>query len=284
MVMNRLDVTFEGPSVSENGVPIEDLHMTLRQVQKAVRRMVAHLSGREYQRGRPPEILRQESMLRLHSTSPGSVVVKLGLNPPPDSQMSMGKNGSNALDQILDWQEDRTDNGDFLPAEVADELIAIGPKLSPEIDLVRIGDPTNGRCIDIGRITAAKKISYKNEKVLLHGWLKAINWDNGTAQLHRYQDQYVKLNFDASFNTKMKQLAMLYVRVQGRGRLNHDDSWIDVQLEQINETRSWQEPFDLEAFKHNPNPKIFDPENLVTVSEPFDIDEFLKIIYKSRDS
>ena len=31
------------------------------------------------------------------------------------------------------------------------------------------------------------------------------------------------------------------------------------------------------------NPKIFDPDNLVTASEPFDVDEFVAIIHAGRD-
>ena len=46
----------------------------------------------------------------------------------------------------------------------------------------------------------------------------------------------------------------------------------------ITSTRSWSEPFDLDAFRNDPNPKIFDPEKVVTVSDPFDVDEFLRII------
>lgn len=284
MVMNRLDVTFRGPNVSKDGVPIEDLHMTLKQVQKAVRRMIAHLSGREYQRGRLPKILRHESMLRLRSTSRGSLVAEVIIGPPTNGQISLFKYSSNALDQILDWQEDHTDNGDSLPLDVADELNAIGLRLSSEISLVRIEDPANDRHIDIWPTDKEGRVSHKNEEVLLYGWLRAINWNNGIAQLHQYKDQYVKLRFDDSLNEKMKQLAMLYVKVQGRGRLKDDDSWTTVKLEQISETQSWQKPFDIEAFKNNPNPKIFDPESLITASEPFDVDEFLGIIYESRDS
>ena len=48
--------------------------------------------------------------------------------------------------------------------------------------------------------------------------------------------------------------------------------------------RSWNEPFDLEAFLNDPNPKVFDPDKLVTASEPFDVDEFIRIIHESRDA
>lgn len=47
--------------------------------------------------------------------------------------------------------------------------------------------------------------------------------------------------------------------------------------------RTWNEPFDLEAFLNDPNPKIFDPDKVVTASEPFDVDEFNRLIRESRD-
>lgn len=120
------------------------------------------------------------------------------------------------------------------------------------------------------------------EEVLLSGWLRAVNCGKGTAQLHRHNDRHVNLSFAASLNKKMKQLETLYVEARGRGRLNPDGRWATIKLEQISGTRSWSEPFDLAAFKNNPNPKIFDPDNLVTASEPFDVDEFLAAIYESR--
>ena len=47
--------------------------------------------------------------------------------------------------------------------------------------------------------------------------------------------------------------------------------------------RSWGQPFDMDEFLNDPNPKIFDPDNLVTASEPFDVDEFVAIIHAGRD-
>ena len=51
----------------------------------------------------------------------------------------------------------------------------------------------------------------------------------------------------------------------------------------INQAASWGEPFDKSAFLNNPNPRIFDPEQVVRASEPFDVDEFINYIHESRD-
>lgn len=53
--------------------------------------------------------------------------------------------------------------------------------------------------------------------------------------------------------------------------------------EEIRGVRSWNEPFDLEAFLNDPNPKIFDPDKVVPASEPFEVDEFIRVIREGRD-
>lgn len=120
-------------------------------------------------------------------------------------------------------------------------------------------------------------------EALVSGRLKVINWDKRTAQLHRYGDSYVPLRFDANKDDEMRRLVNQYVEVRGKGRINRNDRWQWVRVEEITETRSWREPFDLEAFLNNPNPKIFDPDNIVTASEPFDVDEFIRVIHEGRD-
>ncbi|MCE2436343.1 MAG: hypothetical protein J4F29_26030, partial [Candidatus Latescibacteria bacterium] len=55
------------------------------------------------------------------------------------------------------------------------------------------------------------------------------------------------------------------VEIRGRGRFNDNDEWDIIYVEQITDTRSWSEPFDLEAFRNDPNPKTFDPDKIVTI-------------------
>ena len=82
---------------------------------------------------------------------------------------------------------------------------------------------------------------------------------------------------------EMRRLATQFVEVRGNGLINKNDRWQWVLVEEITETRSSNEPFDMEAFLNNPNPKIFDPEKVVTASEPFDVDEFIRIIREGRE-
>ena len=57
--------------------------------------------------------------------------------------------------------------------------------------------------------------------------------------------------------------------------LNTEVRWVDqVPLD---------EPFDLDRFVHEAKPKIFDPDRVVTASERFDVDDFIRTIHEGRD-
>ena len=122
-----------------------------------------------------------------------------------------------------------------------------------------------------------------DESALVEGRLMEVNWAYGTAELHYIPQRVVPLRFDPALNDDMRRLATQYVEIRGRGRFNDNDEWDIIYVEQITDTQSWSEPFDLEAFRNDPNPKIFDPEKVVTVSEPFDVDEFIRAIQEGRD-
>ena len=120
-------------------------------------------------------------------------------------------------------------------------------------------------------------------EALLHGWLYEVNWDKRTAQLHDYSGEYVQLRFAEDFHEDMLRLATRHVEVRGRGRFNDNGKWTTVEVRQLSASRSWNDPFDVEAFLNDPNPKLFDPERVVTTSEPFDVDEFIRGIREGRD-
>ena len=122
-----------------------------------------------------------------------------------------------------------------------------------------------------------------DESALVEGRLMAVNWAYGTAELHYIPQRIVLLRFDPALNDDMRRLATQYVEIRGRGRFKDNDEWDVIYVEQITSTRSWSEPFDLDAFRNDPNPKIFDLEKVVTVSEPFDVDEFIRVIHEGRD-
>ena len=123
----------------------------------------------------------------------------------------------------------------------------------------------------------------ETEVALLHGWLKEVNWDKGTAQLDDVMGGYTRLVFDSALSLDMQRLATQFVEVRGSGRFNADDEWVSVQVDSISGTPSGREPFDLDAVLNDPNPRLFDPDRMVTASEPFDVDEFVRVIHEGRD-
>ena len=104
-----------------------------------------------------------------------------------------------------------------------------------------------------------------DEPALVEGRLMEVNWAYGTAELHFNPQRVVPLRFDPALNDDMRRLATQYVEIRGRGRFKDNDEWDIIYVEQITSTRSCSEPFDLEAFRNDPDPKIFDPDKIVTI-------------------
>ena len=123
------------------------------------------------------------------------------------------------------------------------------------------------------------------EKALLYGWLKEVNWDGRTARLYDADGGSVRLSFGPEFDIEMRRLATEYVEVRGRGRFDDRDEWVEVRVEQLNETRSLSEPFDLDAFLNDPNPKVFDPQTVVPIDlTDEEFEAFLNTIRQGREA
>ena len=123
----------------------------------------------------------------------------------------------------------------------------------------------------------------EEETAVVSGALMEINWACGTAELHRYHDRMVPLRFKPALNAEMRRFGNRFVQVTGHGRLDDTDQWKYVQVIQLSGERTWNQPFDLDAFLNNPNRRVFDPAKVVRASEPFDVDEFIRFIRSSRE-
>ena len=194
--MTKLIVTFEGPRVGEDGVPLEDLQAALGHLQRAFRHMVDHLRGGEDRPGAPAEPMRRVGLLSRGTPFAGSVEAELVLSAESDNGQPPADHCL-AVERLLGWREDLGEDGDQLPPIVVEEMAAIGSDLSPAVSAVRLADPVSGRCLELRRKEIAEPLS---------------------------------------------------------------------EVEQISGTRSCREPSDLEAFRNNPNPKIFDSDDLVVSS------------------
>lgn len=271
---NRLHVTFEGPRVSGEGLAVEDLQKTLTHVQRAVGLMVGQLMGAGRSgRGRPSKVVRDQSALRLVGTSAGSLVAALELSPPY---------GPEAVNRIIRWEGDQDRS---FPPGVAEELMAARRGLSAEVDQIRLTDPDAGRSLTLTRISHVRDRA-TSEKIdaTMQGRLMVVNWMRRTAELHNYRRPGVRLRFGPEMDKEMQRRATQYVEVRGRGQVAADGSLVQLQVGDIRGTRSWRDSFDLDELLNAPNPKIFDPKNVVSANEPFDVDDFMHVIREGRDA
>ena len=276
--MNRLYLTFEGQHVGESGLPVDAFAHALTGMQDAMRLMVEHLGGRQPGPGQPPRWVREQSSLQLTTVRPGSLVVELTV-AAPDRQLPLENYAEQAVKAIYGWDGSQDST---LPPAVTDRLCDIPSALPADVRLW-LGSADMLRRTEIKRSSVTARSVSQSEEALLQGWLREVNWYRGTAQLYDYTGSYVRLRFSEEHAQDMQRLATQFVEVRGRGQFDPKGNWTNVTVEQIASTRSWREPFDMDEFLNEPDPKIFDPDNLVTASEPFDVDEFVRIIHAGRD-
>ena len=94
-----------------------------------------------------------------------------------------------------------------------------------------------------------------DEATHLFGWLKEVDWAQRTAQFYRYSGECVRLRFGAALDDEMRRLTKRHVAVIGYVRFDQGDTCPTVQVEQIRRPGAVGKPFDLEAFRNNPNPE-----------------------------
>lgn len=276
--MNRLYLTFEGPHVGEDGLPVDAFAQTLTGMQDAMRLMVEQLGGRRPRPGQPPRWVREQSRLQLTAVRPGSLVAELAM-PSPDGQLRLEDHAFQAFTAICNWDGSQNST---LPTAVTDRLYDMASSLPEDVQLW-LGTVETPHKTEVTRPRSAARSTVQSEDALLYGWLKEVNWHNGTAQLHDYRGSYVRLRFGGEYAQDMLRLATQFVEIRGRGRFSQSGDWTTVGVEEITAARSLGEPFDMEQFLNDPYPKTFDSDNLVTTSEPFDVDEFVRNIHADRD-
>ena len=279
MVEKRLTFSLFDSNDGSPGGLVPEILTALTGIQDAVRLMVQHLGDRDRGPGQPARWIRDQSTLRLVEMRPGSFIADLILEAPPDGQHYLDNFGSKAIEALQAWNGKRNSE---LPSDVEDTLHGTAARLSEGVQLW-FGNRENPRRVQVQRRPAAARTTSGVTEALLHGWLYEVNWDKGTAQLHEYSGEYVQLRFAGDFHEDMLRLATRYVEVRGRGRFNDNDQWTTVEVQQLKAARTSAKPFDVETFLNDPNPKIFDPERVVTASEPFDVDEFIRGIRDGRD-
>lgn len=276
---NKLTLTLAEQKPSDAGIPVAAVVAALEGLQDAMRLMVGHLVDSPPKPGRPSDLLKGQSLLRVAGTRAGSLVLDLDVDDETDAWIEALTPGRQALDALLRWNGA---GGSTLPEPVVDRLYAIPAKLPRDVRLW-LGAGDHSRRVELTRKEHPSKLPGKMEEALLHGWLKEVNWDKRTARLYVSFGKPIALRFSPELDDDMHRLARQFVEISGKGRFNANDQWITVEVHRLTGTRSWNEPFDMEAFLNNPNPKIFNPDEMITASEPFDVDEFIRIIHEGRD-
>lgn len=109
-------------------------------------------------------------------------------------------------------------------------------------------------------------------EALVRGWLRDVDPDAKTALLHDFAGHTIPLNFSEDLDGAVCRLETRHVEVRGSGRFNGNDEWVAVEVAAITATGS---------------PRAARPAKtgvVVTASEPFDVDEFNRIILDGRNA
>ena len=274
-----LFVTFDGAGADKGGVGVDCLIVTLSAVQDAARIVANDLAARSPDAANPPK---DAAAMRFVSVSEGSFAAQLALESAANGDERADDYGARAIDAILNWDGGYEDSA--LPDEAVEKLHGIYPALPMDMR-VWLGGIENRLAVEIKRVIhAVKTATSEPERAVLHGWLKEVNWDKRTAQLHRYGVKgHIRLRFAESLDREMIRMATRYVEISGVGRFNANDDWTTVRVDAITAADTGGEPFDLDAFLNNPNRKIFRSEDVVRASEPFDVDAFNRAIREGRN-
>ena len=263
---------------------MDDLYRTVRRLREALRRLLEHDPERAPREGRKRGWARRESARRVGAAAPGSLQVPLAVGPAGGGPPVWRDFREATVTRLLD----RAD----LPRVVENELDAIEGGLSDAVASVRLspagkdGRLRNARPLEFRPRKKAPQTETANtdELAFLEGWLREVNWAKRTAQLHDYSgEEVVRLSFEPALADAITRRANDFAIIRGHGKIGDDDRWTEVRVEEVRGPRSCWEPFDREAFLNDPNRKVFDPKTVVRCSEPFDVDEFLRVVREDRN-
>ena len=114
-----------------------------------------------------------------------------------------------------------------------------------------------------------------------------VNWQKMTAQLHPTRpfpgERHIPLQFKADLSDALLQNARRFVTISGRARFTEDDIYEVFQVDEIIPPRG-NKPFSREELEEAlAKAKPYNPKQTVTASEPFDVEEFIRVIHEARD-
>lgn len=111
-------------------------------------------------------------------------------------------------------------------------------------------------------------------EALVRGWLRDVDPDAKTALLHDFAGHTIPLKFSEDLDGIVCRLETRHVEVRGSGRFNGNDEWVAVEVAAITATGS----------PRATRPATAKAGSIVTASEPFDVDEFNRIILDGHNA
>jgi len=266
---------------TQEGASLDDFRRLLEGLSRAMRLMVEFLDEREMTPGQPPSRVREQSGLQIAPLKSGSLGAEVTYAPPDGRQLRIENYGPRALDALREW--DGTDES-TLPGSVTECLYETASGLGGNARFF-LGNREEPKRVSVAERRRSVRLRNDTEEALLAGWLKEVNWHRGTAQLHDGVGGYVSLRFDSPQANEMRRLATQYVEIRGSGRFNEQDEWTTVHVDELRETQAWSEPFDLDAFLNDPEPKVFNPDALVRIdATDEEWDAFDRAIREGREA
>ena len=237
----------------------------------------------EWRRVRPPQIVVGQSNLRLVGTSKGSVTTEWELTPPAEFQPHLSRSGERAVQMLFRSNDGESGLSNEVREAVNAELDEIGKDLSGDVEVVMLTSRVNAESLEFRRVERGTFSGAKRKsQARINGMLLEVDWARCTAQLHPNGARYVRLTFDQSLGDEMLRLATQHVEVSGVGELNRLGGWNSIAVDNISRANSSSEPFDLNVVLEDPHPKIFKRDKIVAASEPFDVEQFNRIIRRGR--
>lgn len=290
----EVQLSLAGPEVGAGTAPTSDLTGRTNTIRNFIYRTIEWMMDRPFRKsGGPPNDIKDNYRTFVSVPRTGSFAVSLKLGSPTNKRTL---DTSEIFSEFMDLMElaNSSDTAE-MEAKVPDPAYlrtfrGLAKKIAPDGERIRQVGFTAIRNGDARQVSITKPASAfpkparrREEAAILHGWLKEVNWDRYRAQLHGNGGGYIQLQFDDALSQDMHRLATQYVEVRGNGAFNQDDKWTSVRVEHIAGTADWQNPSDIMALQEEPNPKVFQSSGIMRISDPFDVDEFIRNIRDGRE-
>ena len=148
---NKLRLTFEGPSIDEQGVSFEDLASTISHLQRAITTLVRDSAGTETSLDHSARPVIEATKLRLVGGSEGSAITEWELSPNAYFDTTLDQPSARAVQALFHLNNGSGGGTVKMSATFKAEIDEIGNGLSDDVDVVIITSPSNSQSIEIRR-------------------------------------------------------------------------------------------------------------------------------------